>query len=290
MTRLDLHFHSTYSDGKLSVPELAVIIKEKKLEYCALVDHNSVDGIRELIKCLAGSGIKVIPATELTTKYKDNEVHVLAYDFDVDVAAEVLRERNEIVRSKKIQEMETAIQLSLKEGLEVTRSLVPVEKQPVSLTVALNICAKSVNQEFFIKKYGKHFIPEDIYYKYQAPSKPCAVERSGVTVEWVVQKFKGVAQDLIIAHPFVSVSVVTKPLDEIEIKDLLKIGLTGIEVYHDNTSNEEIVLLKKIVHEHAHHYTGGSDNHGKENDTVIGQYGPNKYISDFNLSKYKSIS
>ncbi|MEK7651972.1 MAG: PHP domain-containing protein [Patescibacteria group bacterium] len=148
---LDLHFHSIYSDGKLTVPELAAIIKEKKLEYCALADHNTVAGIRELIKCLDGSGTKVVPATELTTKYKDNEVHILAYDFDIDVVAQILKERNEIVRKAKIMEMEAAIRLFLREGLEITPSLVPSEKQPVGLTVALDICVSSVNQDFFQK-------------------------------------------------------------------------------------------------------------------------------------------
>ena len=105
MSNFDLHFHSSYSDGKLSVPELAAIVKRKKLEYCALADHNTVNGINELIKCLDGSGIKVIPATELTAKHNDNEVHILAYDFDIDVVAEILKERNTIVRRKKIEEM-----------------------------------------------------------------------------------------------------------------------------------------------------------------------------------------
>ena len=70
--KFDLHFHSLHSDGKLAVPELAAIIKEKKLAYCALADHNTVDGIRELMKYFAGTETRVIPATELTAKYKDN--------------------------------------------------------------------------------------------------------------------------------------------------------------------------------------------------------------------------
>ena len=286
--KFDLHFHSLYSDGKLSVPELVNIIKEKKLEYCALADHNTVDGIRELMKFFAGTETRVIPATELTAKYKDNEVHILAYDFDTNAATEILTERNEIVRQKKIEEMEASLNLCRKEGLLVADNLAPSEKQPISLTVALDICTNSSNQEFFIKKHGRRFIPEDVYYEYQAPGKACAVERSGVTVEWLVNKFKRVSQDLIIAHPFVAVSVVTKPLNETEIDDLLKIGLTGIEVYHDATTKEQTDLLKKIVNKRGLHYTGGSDFHGKEKNTPIGQYNPQDAIPGFHLSNYKS--
>jgi predicted metal-dependent phosphoesterase TrpH len=288
MPGFDLHLHSTYSDGKLSVLEIASIIKEKKLEYCALADHNSIGGIQELTDSLKGTGTKVIPATELTAKYNDNEVHVLAYDFNIDAAAEIIKERNEIVRCQKVKEMEDAIRLSREAGLEVSMDLSSNEKQPVSLTVALDICANNYNQNLFLKKHGKQLIPEDVYYEYQAPGKCCAVERSGVTVEWLIQKFNGIAQDLIIAHPFVSVNIVTKPLNESEINDLLKIGLTGIEVYHNNTTAEQIDLLKKIVRERLAHYTGGSDFHGKKTDTPIGQYGATSLVPGFCLENYKA--
>ncbi len=288
MTKFDLHFHSTYSDGKLSIPELAAIIKEKKLEYCALTDHNTVGGVRELTKALVGFPTEVIPATEITAKYNDNEIHILAYDFDIDEAAKILNERAEIVRVKKIEEIKIAIKLSREAGLEVALDLEPLEKQPASLTVALDICANSINQKLFLKQYGKQLLPEDIYYLYQAPGKPCFVERSGVTAEWVIGKFKKVASDLILAHPFVSVSVVTRPLDEAEIDDLLKLGLTGIEVYHNNTSKEQIEFLKTKALKEQIHYTGGSDFHGKASDTPIGQYGPQSAVPGFYLLNSKA--
>jgi len=288
MNKFDLHFHSTYSDGKLSVPELAEIIKREKLKFCSLTDHNTVDGIRELETSLSGSGIKVITGVELTAKYGVNETHIVAYDFDIDKAAEILKERNELVRCQKIEEMKKAIYLSRKAGLQITGGLTPLDKQPATLTIALDICANRFNQEIFLKKHGKELTPEDVYYEYQAPGKSCAVERSGVSVEWLVEKFKFIANDLIIAHPFVSVSVVTKPFDEVGINDLLRLGITGVEVYHNKTSDEQISLLKKIVNEHGLYYTGGSDFHGKEMDMTIGQYGDNRAVPDFYLSNYSS--
>ena len=288
MSKFDLHIHSTHSDGRLSVPQIATIIKEKKLKYCALADHNSVSGIPELIDALEGSGIIVIPATELTAKHNNNEIHVLAYDFNIDLVAEIIKERNEIVHSQKIEEIKLAIKLSREAGLEVTEDLSLNEEQPATLTVALDICANSANQKFFLKKFGKQLTPKDVFYEYQAPDKFCAVERSGVTVEWLIKKFKWVAQDLIIAHPFVSVSVVALPLNEFEINNLLKIGLTGIEVYHNRTTNEQIDLLKKMVKEKSLHYTGGSDSHGNKTDAPLGQYDDSSDIPDFFLTNHKS--
>ena len=289
MSKFDLHIHSDHSDGKLSIPQIAAIIKEKKLKYCALTDHNSVGGIARLMNELEGSGITVIPATELTAKYNDNEIHVLAYDFNIDLVAEIIKERNEIVYSQKKEEMKLAIKLSREAGLKVTKNLSVNEKHPATLTIALDICANSGNQKFFLKKFYKQFTPRDVFYEYQAPGKFCAVARGGITVEWLIQKFKGIAQDLIIAHPFVSVSVVALPLNGSEINSLLKMGLTGIEVYHNRTTIEQIESLKKMVKEQSLHYTGGSDSHGNETDTPIGQYGSTSLVPEFFLANHQSF-
>jgi len=287
MPGFDLHFHSTYSDGELSIAELAKIIKDKKFKYCALADHNTVAGVAGLIVELSNTGIKVIPAAELTAKYNDNEVHILAYDFDIKSVAEILKIRNEIVREKKIAEMSAAVELSIKEGFKISDNLEPEEKLPATLLIAVNICENLENQKIFKAKHGKYFKPEDFYYEYQAPGKACAVERSGVTVQWLVQNLKPMVKDLVIAHPFVSVSVVTKPLSKPDIIDLLNIGLTGVELYHNKTSSEQIDLLKEIIRERSIHFTGGSDFHGHENDTPIGQYGPNEIIPNIHLLNFK---
>ncbi|MBI5621770.1 hypothetical protein HY933_02830 [Candidatus Falkowbacteria bacterium] len=285
----DLHFHSSHSDGKLSIAELAAMIKEKLLIYCAVADHDTVAGVWELQNCLAGAGATVIPATELTAKYGNNEVHLLAYDFDISAMAAVLAERHELVDFQRIKEMAMAIQQFRAEGFIVDKNLLPVVTQPIGLTVVLALCANSLNQEIFIQRHGKPFVPEDVFYAYQAPGKPCATERSGVTVEWLVDRVKNIVHDLIIAHPFVSVSVVTKPLDEAELKKLLDMGITGVEVYHHDTSDEQIKFLEQFVREHGLHYTGGSDSHGREKNTPLGQYGVGKVIPGFCLTNYASI-
>ena len=106
---VDLHFHSAYSDGKLSVSELALLLKDRGVRVCALTDHDTVAGILELQQALTGTGIVLIPAAELTVLYDNTEVHLLAYDFDVAQMREVLDERNSIVARHKQEEKEQAI-------------------------------------------------------------------------------------------------------------------------------------------------------------------------------------
>ena len=73
----DFHMHSTCSDGNLSPAELVRYAKKRKVDIIALTDHNSCDGLYEAISEGKRSGIVVIPAVELSTKYKENRVHIL---------------------------------------------------------------------------------------------------------------------------------------------------------------------------------------------------------------------
>lgn len=284
---IDLHFHSIYSDGKLSIPELAELIKKSGLKYCALTDHDTITGISELKKCLYGSNIIVIPGVELTALYGENEIHILAYNFDVEVVGEILDERNKLIKKQKVVEMKKAISLFRKEGLKINDNLNPDEKKPVGYTVAMNICQNQSNLDLLFKRHRKILSPDDIYFNYQAPGKSCAVKRSGVSVKWLLNKLQGKATDFIIAHPFLQVSVVTNPLSENDIYSLLDIGLSGVEIYHDKTTNQQIQLLIKMVKEKNLHYTGGSDFHGRKNDVGIGMYGIGLKIPYFKISNYE---
>ena len=73
----DFHMHSTCSDGNLSPAELVRYAKKRKVDIIALTDHNSCDGLYEAISEGKRSGIVVIPAVELSTKYKENRVHII---------------------------------------------------------------------------------------------------------------------------------------------------------------------------------------------------------------------
>ena len=285
MTSCDLHFHSKHSDGVLSVSELAAWIKKERLAYCALTDHDSVAGVRALTTLLEDSTI-VIPGTELTALQGQNEIHLLAYDFDVAFVEHVLQERHALVAQQKIEEMQRAIALFAHAGLRSTSGLSPDPKRPVGYTLAVDICRQPENQEVFMKKYGKGFRIEDVYAGYQAPGKLCAVPRSGVSVEWLLGKLKGAVADFIIAHPFVPVSVVVQSQTEASMEELFRQGVTGVEVYHNLTSSVQISMLERLVASHGLHFTGGSDFHGHEKDTPLGHFGLSSVIPNFRLAHY----
>ena len=98
----DFHMHSTCSDGNLSPAELVRYAKKRKVDIIALTDHNSCDGLYEAISEGKRSGIVVIPAVELSTKYKENRVHILGYFKDDSYNNELFKEVLRKIKGDKI--------------------------------------------------------------------------------------------------------------------------------------------------------------------------------------------
>ncbi len=79
---IDLHLHSIYSDGSDSPEEIVKLASKLKLRALSLTDHDSVDGIPEMIRCCKEANIEFVPGIELSTDYEGHEIHILAYYYD----------------------------------------------------------------------------------------------------------------------------------------------------------------------------------------------------------------
>lgn len=282
MNKIDLHLHSSYSDGELTVANLAERIKEANLSYCALTDHDTVDGVLALDNCLKNTKTKNIPAVELTVLYGEREIHILAYGFEVEQMSSLLWERIQIVNQKKVFELEESIKLFRRNGFVISNAVTVNPKQPVGLTIALDVYNNPDNAD---KVAG--LTPEQFYKAYQAPGRPCYVERSGVSLDWVISKIRGCCQNLILAHPFNSVSLFVKPLSLDEIKEIILLGLDGVEVYHPGIDDQQVKLLKNFVFNNNLMWTGGSDFHNPKKQLFpLGYYAIDRKIDLFKLYGY----
>ena len=79
---IDLHVHSTESDGTLTPTELISLAKEKNLSAIALTDHDTISGLPEARMAAEKADIELVPGIELSTDYNGTEVHILGYYID----------------------------------------------------------------------------------------------------------------------------------------------------------------------------------------------------------------
>lgn len=257
MSKVDLHIHSTASDGRYSPQEIVRKAVGLGLEVIALADHDSVDGIvPALEEARRLNQLQFIPAVEISTDVPSGEVHVLGYFIDYtskELAAALDRFRYS--REGRAQGMITRLA-----ELGIHISWARVREIAGSGTVARPHIAQAMLEKGYISSIKEAFD------KYIARDGPAYVEREKMTPVEVVKlilRNRGIA---VMAHPFFV------PEPEAMIAELKAAGMAGIEAYYNNYTNEDIGTLIALAKNHGLIVTGGSDYHGldESNETLMG--------------------
>ena len=82
MARIDLHLHTTHSDGSLPPAEVLALAHKAGVAALAITDHDITTGIPEALEAGARLGIEIIPGVEISSRFGDNELHILGYFLD----------------------------------------------------------------------------------------------------------------------------------------------------------------------------------------------------------------
>jgi len=256
MSSVDLHTHSTYSDGLFSPRELVHLAVKNGVKGLALTDHDTIDGLDEFIDSGKETGLAVIPGIEISAYFGEQPIHILGYGFDRRhprlneqiLIMQQIREK----RNKKMQKRFEALGISLTDD-ELTEISMSQIGRPhfARLLVGKKIVA-TLDQAFqlFLKKNGKAYVAKE---KYPARQAIAAIREAG-----------GVA---VLAHPWCTDhSLTTIPLLLNRLKD---IGLQGIEVYYPAHSRDVQDRLFAMAKKLDLLMTGGSDFHGTDKSPLL---------------------
>jgi hypothetical protein len=257
VSRVDLHIHSTASDGRLAPAEIVQEAAERGLTYIALTDHDTVDGIAPaLAAAQAFPQLKVIPGVEISTDIPQGEVHVLGYF--IDYTDPELKSTLDRFRNSRLRRAQGMVAKLEKLGVHIDWQRVQ------EIAGASSIGRPHIAQAMLEKGYITSI--KQAFTEYLSRDGPAYVEREKMTpaeaVELIV-KAKGLA---VLAHPL------TAGDPEALTTELKAAGLVGIEAHYDGYSAEEIKQLVGLARRHNLITTGGSDYHGLEpdNETAIG--------------------
>ncbi|MGB3222223.1 MAG: PHP domain-containing protein [Desulforhopalus sp.] len=247
---IDLHTHSTTSDGTMSPAELVKYAHKKGLSAIAITDHDTIDGIEEAAIAGKNLGIEVVPGVELSVKCSNLNVHLLGYFFDchnkeLDFALGQLQE-GRIERNKKIilklNRLGFTFQFS-----ELKQSAGPGQNgRPHIARLMVEKKIVSTMDEAFEKYLGQHGLAYASRFSYEIKEAISIIKNAG-----------GVA---VLAHPYLlEKSVENFPLF---LHQLSEMGLDGIEVYYPNHSRQFKKHLITLAEKFSLLVTGGSDYHG----------------------------
>ncbi len=247
MGKVDLHIHTTASDGKFTPAEIVRQACEQGLVYIAICDHDSIDGVapaREAAKSCPG--LTVIAGVEINTDISAGELHVLGYLCDCGNAE--LANTLEGLRNSRIERAQKMIQKLNRLGIKIDYERVKEIAGPGS------IGRPHIAQAMLEKGYINTF--KEAFNKYISRGGPAYVERTKISPMEATQLILRSGGIPVLAHPL------TFDNPEALIVDLKPAGLAGIETYYSGYSPEQIRELLRLAEKYNLITTGGSDFHG----------------------------
>lgn len=249
---IDLHVHTTASDGTLEPAEAVAYARNKGLKAIAITDHDTVQGVGEAMKAGAEMGLEVIPGVEISVDHSGGELHILG--FYVDIHRAVLRENLRKLQEYRDQRNPLMVDRLRNLGLQVTL-------EEVEAIAGGDIVGRPHFAALLVEK-GYVSGKQEAFDRYLAQGRPAYVKKEKLTPQEGVQLVAAAGGIPVLAHPkYLKESQNPETLRSL-LKELKGIGLKGIEVYYSSHSPEEENLYRILAREENLLITGGTDFHG----------------------------
>lgn len=250
MNFVDLHTHSTASDGTLSPEDVVSRAVEADLKAIALTDHDTIDGIARAKKAGRDLGLEVIPGMELSCIYQGTEIHILG--FFADETDEELAGRLSDLRRVRDRRNETMLKRFQEDGFAITWEDL-IHGAPDTVITRAHF-ARVLTEKGYVSSPSQAF---DRYLQYGGPY---CTRKETVTPEQVMELMRDCRLWSCLAHPM----QYRLGYDQVEQLALyLKgLGLRGLEVYHSSHHQPQSARLQVIARKLGLLPSGGSDFHG----------------------------
>jgi predicted metal-dependent phosphoesterase TrpH len=245
---IDLHLHTTASDGRCSPRELVERAAQAGLSVMAVTDHDTTAALAEVDREARRHGIQTVPGIEITAIEAGRDVHVLGYLFepgDGRLAAMLAKQR--VTRIARIEAI----------AVRLAASGVPVDVEPI-LARARDESGRSVGRPQVARAMidaGHVSGMQDAFDHWLVPGRPGFVPREGPTTEEVIDVIHQAGGIASIAHPG------QRALTE-RITELAAAGLDAVEAFHPDHDSAQTREYVQIARRLNLLLTGGSDFHG----------------------------
>lgn len=262
---VDLHIHTTASDGTESATQVVDKAQTLGLKGIAITDHDTVQGVDEAVRTGWSSGIEVVPGVEISCKWQDHRIHLLGYYIDpIDTGLTSLLEWMRIGRKARLSKM-----LSKLHDLGIAVDPIEVELESRGEATGRPHLARVLLRHGFVSSFDEAFD------KYLAMGRPAYADRPRPTIAEGIQTILNAKGVPVIAHPL-TIQIPPRRL----IEKLILEKIQGIEYYYPYAqvpgqskswySNIEALLavLRKLAEKHNLILTGGTDYHGYDADKV----------------------
>ncbi len=244
--RIDLHVHTTASDGTLTPSEVVAAAIDKRVHAIAITDHDSVQGVAEALAAATShpEAPIVIPGVELSSVHGDSDVHILGYF--VDHTDERFLEHLRDLRDARTRRAETIVAALAAAGYTIEMRHV--------LTLSAGAAVGRSHVARVLVEQGVADDVTDAFRRLLGRGKPFYVPKDVRTPEEAVRVVRAAGGVPVLAHPGVTGG------DHL-IDTLVSVGLAGIEAYHAEHDTEERARYASLAESLGLIVTGGTDFH-----------------------------
>lgn len=250
MSRVDLHLHTTYSDGSLPPVEVLALAKKANVTALAITDHDIVAGLPEAMAAGADLGIEVIPGVEISSRHGDSELHILGYF--LDWKDQELNRRLATLRDSRHARNPRIIQKLNELGLDITY------EEVTTLAGTASVGRPHIARVLMNKGYVTS--AKEAFDRYLANGAAAYVARDLPAPAEAIAWIKGARGIAVLAHP----TWVKESAEGLfKLCDTLKQnGLGGIEVHYSTHNKRQTSEYLNLAKQLDLLVTGGSDFHG----------------------------
>jgi predicted metal-dependent phosphoesterase TrpH len=247
-TTVDLHTHSTASDGLHQPQELVRLAHEAGLEVIGLADHDTTAGLAAAMAEGERVGVSVIPAIEINTDLpqKRSEAHMLGYLMDYEQPA--FQAGLRALREARARRGERMVEKLRAMGLDVTWERV---RELAGGAVGRPHIARALMEKGYASSVS------DAFDRFIGPGRPAYVPRYKLTPEDAVRLIRSVRGVPVLAHP-----TYIQGLEDWLLPSLVAAGMQGLECYYGQYDDATVERLLRLADAHGLLATGGSDYHG----------------------------
>lgn len=248
---IDLHIHSTASDGTLSPREIIEAANKLGLRAIAITDHDTVDGSIEALQHQDSSRVEILPAIEMSASFDFGALHILGYLIRLDDLP--LRQTVKVVQKARAKRNLQIVKKLKDLGVDITYD--EISEASGGGQIGRPHIAQVLVDKGVVQNINEAFL------KLLKKGRPAYVERYRLLPVQAMQTILQAGGVPVLAHPFTLNAKTEADLDRI-VAGLKQAGLKGLEAYYPSHGPVRTAQYERLAHRHGLVITGGSDFHG----------------------------
>ncbi len=257
---IDLHTHSTASDGTDTPSELVIAARAAGVDVIAITDHDTVRGWDEADEAARTHGVGLVKGIEISCHFHGTSVHLLGYL--TDPADPALGRELGLARTSRATRLERMVARMTADGIPITYEQVLAQVSPGATPGRPHIADALIAAGVIRHR-------DEAFTEWLHDRSPYYVGHYAIEPVRAVRLVRAAGGVPVLAHPFTRTRGTTIP-DSLVVQ-LAEAGLAGLEAYHRDHGPEEVARAERLAAEHDLLLTGSSDYHGSGKRNRLGE-------------------